>query len=412
MNETTRKFAVHGDYVHPYKEQKGSKVDKIPTAVYKIRQDMFGGFFLLRVANEIQLPSKIYGSTHERCDRSYHWYDKSPTGCTTGLFGSKGAGKTLLANKMAAEALSRGIPVIDVSDSFQANTDYMEFVDTLGEIFVLFDEFLKVLSKGKDENGNATKSSNNADAAQDSMLTFLQGTNNVKRFTVLIDNQSRYLSDYIRDRPGRMRYVYNYEGIEAAVVEAIAKDAGLPDTKIEQLVTYSQKICSTFDQISAVISEWVDYPNETLEDITLVLNVQTVRPTIEEKGIATYKGELPEGIRFTQGTICKIVGSNNVYIDAERKNKYFNQTAVSEKEFENKDRMDYEFDSYQSYLDALTKEWLPYAIGIGRESIKSIFGSNIAYNYGKAIIEVQIVEKEVINYSQSHWTGNDYAFLN
>src|SRR6218665_3584013 len=115
------------------------------------------------------------------------------------------------------------------------------------------------------------------------MLTFLQGTNNSRRFTVLIDNQSHSLSDYIRDRPGRMRYLYNYRAIEADVVLELAKDSGLSDQTTEELVVYSQRNHATFDIVKNIIDEWLAYPSETLEQITAVLNVPTVAAVTFEK---------------------------------------------------------------------------------------------------------------------------------
>jgi hypothetical protein len=170
------------------------------------------------------------------------------------------------------------MPVIDVSASFCIDKDYLEFIESLGSVVVLFDEFLKRLSNldlTVDDKYDGKKE--RAYTAQDNMLTFLQGTNNSKRLTVLIDNSSDMLSSYIDNRPGRMRYRYDYNAIEPAVVQAVCADAGLTAEQTEQLVVYTQHTQTTFDILRVIVEEWQFFPAAPLSDITDVLNVPSTR---------------------------------------------------------------------------------------------------------------------------------------
>lgn len=293
MSTMLKKFAISGDNVFPFKQTEGSIVDQIPPGLYTIEFSPMVGYYLRKKADSIELPEKIYGSTIPRADRSFDIYDKTVEPLTIGLFGSKGAGKTLLANVLAQKGIDRNMPVIDVSASFTIEKEYLAFIESLGSVVVLFDEFLKKLSNldiPVDEESNYHAKRERANTAQDNLLTFLQGTGNAKRLTILIDNDSAMLSQYIKDRPGRMRYLYNYEAIEPAVVEAVGQDAGLNAAQIEELVLYTQLTQTTFDVMRVIIQEWTFFPGVPLSDITDVLNVPSVRSYEPE----TFKVEVLE----------------------------------------------------------------------------------------------------------------------
>ena len=295
MSVTLKKFAISGDNVFPFKQTEGSIVDRIPAGLYSIEFSPMFGYFLQKKSDNIELPPKIYGSTIPRSERTFSVYDRTAEPLTIGLFGSKGAGKTLLANVLAQKGIDRGMPVIDVSSSFTIDKEYLAFIESLGSVVVLFDEFLKKLS-GLDiplsEERTHNAKHDRANTAQDNLLTFLQGTGNAKRLTILIDNNANMLSEYIKERPGRMRYRYNYEAIEPAVVTAVGQDAGLTAGQIEELVLYTQLTQTTFDVMRVIIQEWTFFPGVPLSDITDVLNVPTVRSyapetfkiTVLEKG--------------------------------------------------------------------------------------------------------------------------------
>lgn len=293
MSTMLKKFAINGDKVFPFKQTEGSIVDHVPPGLYTIEFHPMMGYFLEKKANSIELPEKIYGSTIPRANRTLDIYDRTVEPLTIGLFGSKGAGKTLLANVLAQKGIDRKMPVIDVSSSFTIDKDYLAFIESLGSVVVLFDEFLKKLSNldiPVDEENRYNAKRERANTAQDNLLTFLQGTGNSKRLTILIDNDSAMLSQYIKDRPGRMRYLYNYEAIEPAVVEAVGQDAGLNAAQIEELVLYTQLTQTTFDVMRVIIQEWTFFPGVPLSDITDVLNVPSVRSYEPE----TFKVEVLE----------------------------------------------------------------------------------------------------------------------
>lgn len=317
------KFAVHGKNVFPFTQQVGSVVSKIPAGLYKIKQGMFG-YFLAKECDNITLPEKIYGSTVERAHRIMSAYNSSKTSTGVGLFGKKGAGKSLLSSVIAQNAINNGLPVIDVSDSFDTDKDYLNFIDTLGNSVIIFDEFLKHLSKLNKSDENNSSDSEHAKRNQDKLLNFFQGVNTPKRLIVMIDNSSYSLSDFLLDRPGRMRYMFNFTGVESEVVQALASNAGLNEESIEQLVTYSAKYKPSFDVINAIIDEWVKYPEDSLTEITTILNVPTIRShdTVKAKVLeftpttdnCTLENELTDFDYDTCGVYIKISLPNPYFL--------------------------------------------------------------------------------------------------
>lgn len=349
-----KKFAISGDNVFAFKQTEGSVVDVIPAGLYSIENHPFAGYYLKKKSDHIELPAAIYGSTLDRAARCFSTFDRTAEPLTIGLFGSKGAGKTLLANVMAQEAIDRGMPVIDVSDSFTIDRDYLAFIESLGSIVVLFDEFLKRLGSldlpiSDDERKYNAKSAR-ADAAQDNMLTFLQGTGNSKRLTILIDNKSDNLSDYIKDRPGRMRYRYDYESIEPEVVQAVGKDAGLTEAQIESLVIYTQTTHATFDVLRVIVQEWTFFPTATLSDITKVLNVPSVN-SYESILYSVKLLDVPKGSEYSKSSDNEGVGEGrNIRIKLNKVNtKMHDELLGKEAYYDSDDNLDDVYNNYEDY---------------------------------------------------------------
>lgn len=300
-----QKFAIHNNTVHPFITQEGQVLDQVPAGYYVVKESLFG-YYLENKSSELKLPTTIYGTTVSRADRIWNTFDLKDQAIAVGLFGSKGAGKTLLANVIAQQGIERNLPVIDVSGSFVTNTAYLEFLNSIGNCVIIFDEFLKRLSKtGGDEDVDARQVSREK---QDDMLTFFQGTNNANRLVILIDNNSAYLSEFFRDRPGRMRYHFNYTGVTSDVVEAIGQNSKLTRDKIDMLITYSKRFSCTFDMINEIVFEWANYPDETLESLTEIMNVPTLRP------LTTMKVKI---VSFEPGTTGLVLDNELADMDSD-----------------------------------------------------------------------------------------------
>lgn len=290
MSNIKQKFAIRGDMVATFRHQEGSVVDKLPVDFYELDYHPMMGFYLTRRLNPLALPSKVYGTASARVQRIWDSYQKQDSIFSVGLFGEKGAGKSLLAALMADKCLKEDIPVIEVSQKFSTDPECLSFIESLGECFIIFDEFLKKLGEVKegeaddirlDDNGT---SSTVARREQNKLLTFFQGSSSNRRLMFLIDNSDYMLSEFFNNRPGRMHYKFKYTHIEEQLIREYSADAGLSEEQINLLVTYCMKNKITFDMMQAIVKEWINYPQDRLEQITDILNV----PAIYSSKVTNY----------------------------------------------------------------------------------------------------------------------------
>lgn len=282
-----KQFAVSTDKVFPFTQQEGAVVDTVPAAYYHVEFSSFVGFFLVRKADKAPVPAELFGSTVPRAEMIMDTYNRKEQGIGIGLFGAKGAGKTLLSNVLANMLIDQGLPVVDVSGLPEYSQELLEFLNSLGECGIIFDEFFKAL-KNQQKDDNNMPAHRAIEKGQERMLTFFSGTNKSKRLVILIDNYSAPLNDFFVNRPSRLRYIFNYSGVEAEIVKALASKAHLNESTTEALVTYAIKHACTFDMINELIDEIVhnkciDADNVDLAAICNYFNAPKVRHHFERK---------------------------------------------------------------------------------------------------------------------------------
>lgn len=384
MSKTTiQQFAHFDDNIYPFVIQEGTIISKVPPAYYHVGMGMSGPF-LVQKSKSLNLPAKIYGSTISRSSRIWSAYDSNNAAMAAGLFGSKGAGKTLLSNVIANQAIERGLPVIDVSSSFSTDKAYLNFLNSLGECVIIFDEFLKHLSKMGDKEHESKNEM--AEGRQDEMLTFFSGSNNSKRLVLLIDNSAYMLSTFFKDRPGRMRYMFNYAGVETDVVMNVAKDAGLPDTKIDTLVTYAKRYSCTFDTINEIVKEWVLFPEDTLEDITNIMNVPSIFELPSQKGrVVSFKHS--EGWTL-ENELCEMDSQGRVVVNAQYPNELYGKNFKTKEELQEYDD-DYGWDYYQKVKD---QPMIQHSYTMNDRSLVALKGNMFAYKDAVAELQVELFE--------------------
>jgi archaellum biogenesis ATPase FlaH len=391
--KTIQQFAHFDNNIFPFVVQEGTIITKVPPAYYHVTATPTGQIFLTKKSDKLNLPEKIYGSTNERAARMWRSYDNVSGPLAAGLFGSKGAGKTLLSNVVANQAIERGIPVIDVSSSFSTDKDYLDFLNSIGECVIIFDEFLKHLSKLGDSTEHDKREI--ASDRQDEMLTFFSGSNNNKRMVLLIDNESGLLSNFFRDRPGRMRYLYQYKGIESDVVQNVATDAGLSVDKVDSLVTYAKRFQCTFDTINEIVKEWVLFPNDTIESITSIMNVPSMTPDTKLKAkIVSFKHT--DGDYIIENELATVSSRGTVSFTATYPNPFYGKIYSNAEEFDTDSKMDAY--SYEYYLGNKDKPRLHDEFTVHDYQLVAVKGNRQAYiaQGGDLELTIELLEQEEV----------------
>lgn len=209
---TPTKVLVSGERYMIFKHD-GIK-DELPVGVYQIGFSQTGPF--LTKDEDIELPEKIYSNDTIFINHVMKsWGDLNQGNLGLGLVGGKGLGKSLTANVIAKKT---GLPVIKLSQ-FVGDTSFIDYIKQLDQDFVLFiDEFEKLFPKGFDSDDNR--------ASQEQLLSFLDGgTLKSNRILFIITSNSKNsISDFMKNRPSRLRYFKEYILMDERVIKEVIDD--------------------------------------------------------------------------------------------------------------------------------------------------------------------------------------------
>lgn len=229
-------FRLYGNSVQTF--------DTLPVATYVIAFDRMTGYSLHQT-EPLAAPSEtVYGSHAVRVSRIVTGYAAMDRSLGVILSGDKGMGKSLMI-RMLAERMREEcqLPTVLVRHS---TPGLAAFLDELGEVVVVFDEFEKVFS-GDDNDDNA----------QNQFLSLFDGLSTTKRLYVLSVNELGRVSDYMINRPGRFHYHMRFTYPEAETVATYLRDQvpGVAEKQVAEIVDFSRKYDINFDHLRAIAFE-------------------------------------------------------------------------------------------------------------------------------------------------------------
>jgi len=196
---------------------------------YAVMRDEFGNFFLSTVS-EFKLPARMYGKINEYADRIITTFNDRSQSTGVLLSGEKGSGKTLLAKVLCNRVTEQGFPVIIVNKAYVGD-EFNSFIQSISEpAVVLFDEFEKVFD----------------DEEQEKILTLLDGVYQSKKLFILTCNDSWRLDRNMKNRPGRLYYMIEFEGLDADFIEEYCQVNLLDTSKTDSV----GKVAALFDQFN------------------------------------------------------------------------------------------------------------------------------------------------------------------
>jgi len=181
------------------------------------------------------------------------------------LTGLKGAGKTLLSQKVSNILLQKGMPVILVEQPFH-DSHFISFLNKIGECVLIFDEFARVFEIKRTTEGEKDP--------QNSLLGVFDGNKSCKRLIFVIDNNFHKMNEYYVNRPGRLFYHFEYNRLEEIVI-----DEYCDDLKVDKLIqkqikaAYYRIRLFSFDILKAIVDEHLRFPEESISEIVESLNI-------------------------------------------------------------------------------------------------------------------------------------------
>lgn len=216
---------------------------RLPVATYAIEFSKMAGYSLREVAPLAPGEETVYGSHRERVDRIVGGYADMDRSLGVILSGDKGMGKSLLIRMLAHRVRTHlGLPTILVQ---QATPDLTSFLDSLGEVLVVFDEFEKVFPSNGDSE------------AQSQFLPLFDGLSAVKRLYAVSVNDLSRVNEFMLNRPGRFHYHmrFEYPGPETVATYLRAQVPEVEDKQVAEIVEFSRKYNLNFDHLRAISFE-------------------------------------------------------------------------------------------------------------------------------------------------------------
>lgn len=211
--------------------------------------------------DRFETPKVLYGDTMSSVIRVWNEYALSKK--TTGVLytGTKGSGKTMMSSLLCNLAIDNGLPVV-LCIEIEFTIELIRFLSQLKHAVLFLDEF----------NKNVHYS------LQEKTLTMLSDINTTNKLIIMTENNSLGINPYIIDRPGRVRYHFDFEKLNKSVFEDYCNknlDIQGKDKQfyIDLLNRYLDLSSFSFDQLQAIVTEHNHYPDDDLETLFNILNL-------------------------------------------------------------------------------------------------------------------------------------------
>ena len=258
---------------------KEALLEGLPPGNFVIAESMTGLFFK-RVEN-FQPLDKIYGSLNGWAERTLQTFADRDTSTGILLAGEKGSGKSLLGRLISLKAHQDNMPTVMVNNPFDGSA----LVSLLGAltqpVVVFFDEFDKVYSERE---------------TQESILSLLDGTSGTKHLFIITCNDTWRLSNFLLNRPGRIYYYIEFDGIEESFIREYCQDNLNNKSEIDNIVKMTKIFEKfNFDMLKSLVEEMNRYNEPALKAVEL-LNIVAHRQddrvytlTLKDKKNKEYK---------------------------------------------------------------------------------------------------------------------------
>jgi len=228
----------------------------LPAANY-VAMSSREGFYLTK-ADDFKLPEKIYGSVRQRAERILNTFESRQGNTGVHFCGEKGSGKSMLAKMIGKLGRERGLPTIIINSPYIGD-DFNNFMQGISTpAIVIFDEFEKTYKREE----------------QEAILTLLDGVFSSKKLFIFTTNNSYGVSSFLKNRPGRIYYQFEFQNLEEEFVREYCMDNLLNKEHIETVIRFTKVFSGfNFDMLQAAVEEMNRY-NEPFETVLKYLNIE------------------------------------------------------------------------------------------------------------------------------------------
>lgn len=246
---------------------------EIPVGNWLIKFDLQRGYYLEKTP-AFKLPPKIYGDSEEISKRYLNTFASQNSNLGILLTGTKGTGKSVTAKLTCANS---NLPVILITEPFRDDSFKSLLSNIHQEVIVFVDEFEKVY--------HATEYQNN-------FLSILDGIFEGKKMFLFTSNEKGKVNQYMLNRPGRVHYLREYDGLDEVIVNQVIADMlENQDNKKGLVETLNILGTVTMDILVSLIKEMNLY-KETARESIKYLNLKPESSLYE---IELFEGEYALG---------------------------------------------------------------------------------------------------------------------
>jgi hypothetical protein len=233
----------------------------LPPGTYALKEKKPNGPLYFEAIDDFKMPDKMFGDVSKNTDRILNTFLDRPDATGVMLTGEKGSGKSFLAKNLAAQAAKlHKIPTILINQPWCGET-FNTFIQSIKQPMILiFDEFEKVYDRDD----------------QSELLTLLNGVYPSKKLFIFTCNDVHKVSEYMHNRPGRLYYLIEYDGLNSDFIIEYCQYKLKPELQhhINSICSFSNLFSKfNFDMLQALVEEMNRY-NEPPDEAIRLLNIK------------------------------------------------------------------------------------------------------------------------------------------
>ena len=267
-----------GKTISFYDDSSFSVLDKLEKGNYVLNEGLRGIF--LEEHDNFTFPKKIYGKEELFVNHVLNYYQNSDKNVAVALVGRKGQGKSLTAKLLSERS---NLPVILIKEEVDARS-IIDICSIDQPLVIFVDEFEKLYEKTYDRNDNPVEK-------QNVWLSILDGTASFKHKHIFIFTSNKDLSEYLVDRPSRIRYMRNYDRVSTEIIQDYVNDNLVDKSKKDDLISVISSKNINLDILSELIKE-INFSNLSVSDIISFFNYNPDKSLQYSVDIETETGEM------------------------------------------------------------------------------------------------------------------------
>lgn len=227
----------------------------LPAGNYVLKKCPNTGLYL-ESSEPFTEPPKIYGDCLKNAERILSTYLHRGKNTGVLLVGEKGSGKTLLLREVCNKS---NLPVVIINEPFTGD-NFNSFLSYITQkCIVVFDEFEKTYDSEDQER----------------VLTLLDGTYQSNKLFLITSNNKWSLNDNMQNRPGRIFYLLEFNGVEEEFIREYCYDNLFDRERTEEVVETSYQFSKfNFDMLCALVEEINRY-GDSIKEVLKILNVKS-----------------------------------------------------------------------------------------------------------------------------------------